>query len=305
MISRLIAGFCFFMGKLPRRNFSQEFLKEVFDYYLQTKSINGLQDKFNVPSMTLYYYLKKYNIDRTIDKIKFSKSIRKYELNEDYFETIDTREKAYILGLFHSDGTINDKSKGSLQIRLKITDINLLEQVNNVFYKDRKLFDNKDNNVNHKKSKILIISSNKMGKDLIKIGITPRKSFNKHFIKLEDNLQFDFIRGYFDGNGSFCASKRNNTETGEVKIISSNNFCLGLIDYLKEHDIYSYWDNDKRSDNRISQFRIRRKKDMIAFFQKMYYDIDGQLYLERKYNKYLQYLKNKYDFNEAVCKIGK
>ena len=44
---------------------------------------------------------------------ELGKVCREYQINEDFFDNIDTEEKAYILGFFYVDGT-NCELNGSL-----------------------------------------------------------------------------------------------------------------------------------------------------------------------------------------------
>lgn len=67
--------------------------------------------------------IRKFFQDNNIIK---TKSLRQnHNLNENYFETIDTEEKAYLLGLLITDGSIKDKQNGRksiLRLQLKIED---------------------------------------------------------------------------------------------------------------------------------------------------------------------------------------
>ena len=44
-----------------------------------------------------------------------------YQLNENYFETIDTREKAYFLGLLAADGCIHKTIPGKRNTRISLS----------------------------------------------------------------------------------------------------------------------------------------------------------------------------------------
>ena len=61
----------------------------------------------------------------------------KYTYNKNYFEVINTKEKAYILGFLYADGCIssyykNERLKAmAMEIQLKYDDIELLEKIKN------------------------------------------------------------------------------------------------------------------------------------------------------------------------------
>lgn len=57
--------------------------------------------------------------------------LRKYSLNESYFEKIDSEEKAYFLGFLFSDGSV---SKYSLNLSLAEVDKEILEKKSRKIY---------------------------------------------------------------------------------------------------------------------------------------------------------------------------
>ena len=53
---------------------------------------------------------------------------RKYPIQEDFFDVIDTEEKAYVLGLLYADG-YNNTDRNSVSLSLKESDKEILEKV--------------------------------------------------------------------------------------------------------------------------------------------------------------------------------
>ena len=220
-----------------------------------------------------------------------------YSVNHMYFDKIDTYNKAYILGIMFADGHMYKNRK---QIRLKLADIDILENIKNEMEYTGPLYDvlpyHKDGK-NCKGAKILTISSSKIYGDLIKLGCIQNKTYNKEFPNIDDFYMSDFIRGYFDGNGCFCImhDNRDGNLIGEMVICSTVCFCNGLNKYLNGVGIHSSLFRDKNHDNRIGKIRIRRLEDLKLFY-KLIYDskIDEKLYLKRKYNKYSDYMKEKF-----------
>ena len=69
-------------------------------YVDQDMSIKEISNKLNVDNMSVKRALQKNNIQlRTL-----SESLRKYSLDETYFDNIDSPNKAYILGFLYADG---------------------------------------------------------------------------------------------------------------------------------------------------------------------------------------------------------
>src|SRR6185436_15958506 len=59
------------------------------------------------------------------------KNALKYSLNENYFNTVDTEDKAYFLGLFYADG-YNRRKDGYCGIQLQSDDSYILEKFRDV-----------------------------------------------------------------------------------------------------------------------------------------------------------------------------
>ena len=55
---------------------------------------------------------------------------RKLKFNENYFEKIDSEQKAYFLGLFYADSCVHAKCN-STSISLQKKDINILKSLTN------------------------------------------------------------------------------------------------------------------------------------------------------------------------------
>lgn len=123
--------------------------------------------------------------------------------NIDYFEKIDTEEKAYWLGFIYTDGYISPKLN-ALRIEIKSTDYLHLQKFANIFgrkvyYANRTLGDKTFT------SCYVSIYSKKIIKDLNNLGIVNKKSDKdvyNFFEYIPKRLMRHFIRGVFDGDGT-------------------------------------------------------------------------------------------------------
>ena len=101
---------------------SELFLKE-------NKSIREIGNILNINTGIISREFKKININTKIHSFD-----RKYNLNEHYFDIIDTKDKAYILGFLYADGCIGryGKYNDSYNIILSLveTDKKILEDIN-------------------------------------------------------------------------------------------------------------------------------------------------------------------------------
>lgn len=124
---------------------------------------------------------------------------RRIKINDDYFNK-ETPNMAYILGILASDGTIR-KNINEVKLTLQERDSQLLEDIkkeleyegNIRHYEDRKGY----------KNATLAFTSEKIKKQLAEYNIVPEKTFTFTFpTNLNKKYWIDFIRGYFDGDGS-------------------------------------------------------------------------------------------------------
>ena len=80
----------------------EETLEIYNNYYLKGISTCKLAEMFGHTHKYYLYAFNKYNLPVRSNKI----NSRKYNLNQNYFENIDSHEKAYWLGFIYVDGYI-------------------------------------------------------------------------------------------------------------------------------------------------------------------------------------------------------
>lgn len=215
-------------------------------------------------------------------------------------QNIDTPEKAYLLGLFYSDGCIFHNKSYSAFIVLDKKDKYLLEKLKTIF----PFF---SINRHSENSFALVCSRKKLVEDLIRHGMYYRKStenrFNLKLPKLSSNLISHFIRGYFDGDGSVYKQKLGNTKfsiggacyyliTDIIKVLYDNKITVNITcKYAKENlrsiDYYElYCSSDKVSKN----------------FANYIYQNCGDLYIIRKYEK-LNFIPEYHRLERHICPI--
>lgn len=257
--------------------------------YEKCKSSTDVANKYSMPQWKVYDILRKNSVDTTKSVDVIRNKATKYLVNHDYFETIDTEEKAYILGLLFADGNVS-KTKSNYQVKLKLSDLDLLNKVKNIITPESKLYYDKCAKETHKLSASMIVTSSKMANDLIKLGCCIKKSLVLEFPKIDDLLYRHFVRGYFDGDGSIYVGYRKdrNSFYAEVKIISAIGFCNTVSKILTTEGIV----NCIRMDNRLKQeftkfINITSPNNIIKLYHFMY--DDSNIYLSRKREKFLNY----------------
>ena len=124
-----------------------------------------------------------------------------------------------------------------------------------------------------------------MCRTLEKHGMTPNKSLTLSFPDISENLLPHFIRGVFDGDGSIYKHKDNGYT---LTITSTNDFCMSLKNIVEEKLNIHCGIYDAQNHNGITKVftisgRIQTKKFLDWIYR------DAELFLERKYNRYVQY----------------
>ena len=196
----------------------------------------------------------------------------------DYFEKIDTRDKAYFLGLIAADGSVvRRKKSASLSIELIATDGYILDKFNQYGNFDAHTF--YDNRANDNLRYVININSTKVVNDLEQYGIIQNKSHKDSiFIPEIDPLLIPhFIRGYYDGDG--IAKKQ-----GYIGFCGSKTIIWQIHDYFVE--LYGV-NNTKityNSSNHIYYCQWGKLKDTMLIADVMYND-STDLYLLRKQEK--------------------
>lgn len=199
------------------------------------------------------------------------------------FEKIDSEEKAYWLGFLDADGCVHSgEGDFRIELGLKAEDKNHLEKF--------KKFIGKDNKISYRSysnSYRYNFRDKKVHADLIQLGCIPAKSLILEFPNEEivpNELLSCFIRGYFDGDGSFW----NTNKSFGINILSSKNFLLGLKERYPLFSNYSIYPIHYDRPDKGQRIQISNKECVDQFLKDIYQN--ANIYLDRKYQKYLRYL---------------
>lgn len=261
-------------------SWTNEQIKYITEQYLYNKmSINAIAKQFDCSGGSIRRLLKKNNVE-----IQNNRLYR----NSDYFESIDSRDKAYWLGIMYSDGCVCERSDGTYSISLEMIDKEHIEKfrdaLNAVNHKILTVVHK--NFSNAKLSYSIHIYDNKMAKDLIKLGCVPRKSFYLSSIpNIEQEFIYDFIRGFVDGDGCICHNKSSDSYVFKLTGASS----LFLKDIMRVLEI------DKLSLNKYTktsyQVTSGKRDDIYRILTKLYKYSTETTRLDRKYKKYQEFVQ--------------
>ncbi len=264
-------------------------------------SIDMLSKKYNRSINSIYSKASQLKLShREFNSLYPSKKLRKYFFDEKYFDKINTNEKAYFLGLLYADG-YNKTTTGYIELGLSTKDIHILKEFNVAVKSNRPIrryIDNRPGR-SHDGSR-LFLQSRHMSNQLEKLGCGRKKTFKIRFPTwLRKDFVCSFIRGYFDGDGSFFISKtkvKSSKKTyvgliAGVGITSNSEFTEQLHEILVEKfgKTGIYFVKDKRINN-VSSIHIRGKA--VIKFMNWIYSISGPR-LKRKEDKYRIFQKGK------------
>lgn len=234
----------------------------------------------------------------------FKAATAKKEVRHNFFSSIKTEVQAYLLGLLMSDGSINEDHQIKLHINekdkelfnyLKIISPNAGEYTLKGYKSKAVTPDGKT--VKNKGSIALYINSKILTEDLAKFGIVPNKTYKQLSIpKIDNSLIRHFIRGYFDGDGSFTFSVRKPNPKNREKnfrVTAAFNIC-GKLDnifiemqkWFAENDIRANIYYEKRND--MYRIGISARQCIIDTYHLLY--DNSNCYLKRKYNKFSYYV---------------
>lgn len=287
--------------KKSSQNLSQEVENKICELY-RTKNLSmaALAKLYKCKNPT---EIKKILVKNNTPLKNHSQATRKYDLDESFFEKIDSEEKAYFLGFIYADGGIVNNS---ITLALQQRDYNILERLVFALKTNQpiKTYTRKDKTCFCKIS----ISSKKIINDLHNLGVTPRKSLTLNFPNkriVPNNLLNHFIRGYFDGDGSLTILNKSYGKAN-VSFVSTKGFLTALQSLLKNicKCNSSIVDIKHLKQNITKRLVMCGNLQIIKFLNWLY---NGScVYLQRKYEKFQTLLKLKKEFDSSTkIKKGK
>lgn len=253
--------------------------KSICDEYQSFISICKIAKEYGVSEQTINRLLREENIAIR----DHSHKARKYTINEDYFDNLDTSNKNYVLGLFITDGCNYPKQSYSF-ISLQEKDKDILEKIKiemNI-NKPLNVRELSKENKNWQDAYRLDIRNKKISSRLNELGVVPKKSLIVKFPDyIEEKYMPDFIRGVIDGDGCVFLGER-----AMVTMASTEWFCYSMRSVLASWGIRSYVHDIKKADPVIKCLSVTGNYNAAKFLDIIYRD--SELHIDRKYEKYQQ-----------------
>lgn len=279
---------------IKKQGIPLEYYESIFNLYESGLTSREIHEKY-YPCFSedqIGYICKKQGISRRNGK--------QVHLNHNYFNVIDTEEKAYWLGLLFADGHVrHEEKKGnswSISLALMKEDKYLVEAFAKAVETDLKVkeyinptgFQRKDGQP-HIECRIMLHSV-QMAMDLQRYGVVPQKSLKvSELPKIPQQYMRHFIRGFFDGNGSVTHCCEHNIIKPRILFYSTHAFCEEIKKYLSQNieaNCGSVYDQKNEKVSFISFYGIQ---DIIKLYDYLYND--ATIYMKRKQNKYEEFVR--------------
>ena len=218
--------------KMQRVNVKQTYTKEeqigICNRYVRDGlSMDAVGREFGVSHFAIETMLR----ERGIPRRPQDEAGRRYACNHSFFDSVDTERKAYWLGFIAADGNV---WQHNLKIALARKDREHLDRYKEHIGSEHPIDDYMASNPNGKPTpqSRVTIKSRQLAASLAKHGILPRKSLTLRWPRhLQSELQQHFLRGYFDGGGSFSVG----SGQLQMNLVGTEDVCRAAQDLLVEN----------------------------------------------------------------------
>lgn len=252
--------------------------QEVITRYKNGESCQVIADSFKVTFHTISNILEKNNIAR-------DNKYKNINLNENYFEKIDSSDKAYFLGFMLTDGNVS-LNENTIRLSLSSKD----EEILNIF-KEKTGNENKiciREDEKHSE-RTFQLKSKKWKDDLAKYGVVPQKTSISEMPILSTDMMPHLIRGMIDGDGWISFNSHQIGFCGNEKTVNQ------LKDYLvKTLNVYDV--KVIHASENLWQITWASQKDIEKIGNYIYQNKDN-CFLSRKYNDFLQIIHGNTEVN--------
>lgn len=245
--------------------------KQIVSLYLTGETQQEISAKMSIKDWMVHRVLKNAGI-KLMTRSEYTSTFRD---NTNFFEKIDSHEKAHILGFIFADGYIKEDAN-KLQLDVSSKDIEYLNKVRDMICPERpiKILDRGAVGMAR-----LNVTNQKMINDLKRFGLHQAKSLTlKWPVGIPDEFINSFVLGYFDGDG--CITK-NSIGDYRVEWLSTEEFLKDLSFYLQKILIKQPKISKK---GKIHKIQIGGNLQIIKICQWMYKN--SELFLSRKKTRY-------------------
>jgi hypothetical protein len=263
-------------------------------YFDEGKTLQQIGDVFGVSRVAVLKWVR-WNMPPSL-KLRGVSHASNYQFNEEFFDSW-TPEMAYVLGILATDGCV-----GKYRVVLTSTDFELVEKVRCLIGSNHEITERPPRGWSRKPQYGLQVSSLKYVRALAALGVVPAKSLVLRFPKMPDECVRHFLRGCWDGDGSFHLESRVRSRQNLIASIVSGSraFIEGIVQALSQAGIkkLAQWGYRRGRYVRVSDpltvhisergknpaYYIKLAGPSAIAFGKLIYDsVPESMYLKRKY----------------------
>jgi len=212
------------------------------------------------------------------------------KINKNFFKKW-TPNMAYVLGFIYADGNLIHTKRGTWFWSLQITDKDILEEIKKALDSSH-IVSKKKKHENQKQSYRFQVGSKNMCEDLIRLGLTERKSKTILLPTVPKKYFPDFLRGYFDGDGGVWVGLKNKKQSERIHTINtcftsgSRDFLVSFKEVLFNKGLLG---GSLVKKERGFDLKYSVKNSLILY--KIMYNNESSLFLKRKKEKFESYIK--------------
>lgn len=255
--------------------------QEIIDKFKSGRNCSDIAKDYGVEYSVITLILHNNNIEIDQSLIK-----RIFDINDNYFDKIDTEEKAYWLGFLYGDGHISDSH---VCLSLKESDKNHIQKFiyclgyNGPIRQTKKITADKTYY-----GWTVAMSSRHMVKKLKEWGVYRRKTFKVRPPKLDNQLERHFWRGMIDADGSLYYG---NAGQIAIHLLGTEFMLQEFVNFLHRND-YQHNINLRKilhlKHNKIKQISVLGNKRAAWIINLLYNK--SAVSLDRKFDKAKHYL---------------
>lgn len=277
---------------MRKKDVSLDLIK--YKYYNEYKSQQEIADELGVSQWIISDRMRKADLLILSKTRKFNPW--RYNINHFSFDVLD-KKSAWFLGWMISDGFVrNDRRFG---LKVSMVDKDIVEKFKDYIQYTGPVYRHKQKLEQTNKTYCQVSiqpTSKKIVTEFVKFGIIPNKSLFAKFPKIittkDEDIIRSFIRGVFEGDGSFLLERK---QSLLFQIVGTKELCSDVQEYLMKYvgvKITKLTQNIKGVNHYALRYRGRIQALRIMDWL---YENAGSDVLNRKYNKYLLIKK------ETIC----